>query len=82
MFLETMNDTFCEFCKLRRANGIIRTKDVCKDCCKIIRKDNLNRQKKNILIEDNLKILNVTFKALKEHPLADIFKEYIDDKTN
>jgi hypothetical protein len=78
MFLETMNDTFCEFCKLKRANGIIRTKDVCKDCSKIIRKDNLNRQKLNIEIRDDLKILNVTFNLFKEHPLADIFKEYIE----
>ncbi|MDD4111371.1 MAG: hypothetical protein PHS54_07550 [Clostridia bacterium] len=73
-----MNDTFCEFCKLKRANGIIRTKDVCRDCCSIIRKDNLNRQKLNIEIRDDLKILDVTFNLFKEHPLADIFKEYIE----
>jgi hypothetical protein len=72
---------FCEFCKLRKSTSIIRTKDVCKECCSILKKDNLNRQAKGIPIEDNLKILPKTFKLIKEHPYADVFREYIDDKT-
>lgn len=81
MSLEIANENFCEFCKLRTATGIIRTKDVCNDCVKIIRKDNLNRQKRNIDIKNNLKILDVTFNLLKEHPLVDIFQEYVEKTT-
>jgi len=59
MKLKSLKGKKCKRCKIYKAEGLIRGKEVCNKCFDILNKDNYKRMGLKIDIPTNLKLLNL-----------------------